>query len=326
MCSVKTNFQRMNKRLVFYCMLAALIGWICLGAACLLHAQEQGNDFKPGNQGPGNRPQRPLPGQRQDHPNGPREGVRSNGGEDQHKPESRARGPMANMRIGGRVLIAVQGLDPKAQHELNEDLNTMLHLVERTVERVFAGPQEDDFRRFVLPMNNSESQALMLDDYGVVFSFRTFVPLFGTEPAHDDPPATASDSEWEKARQELFGGNGPEGQRNFRSNIIQYDARKIGELKDALVKLLREANNLRHLKPEQQVVLAFSGPSALVTPPAVKPQVNLDERRSLLERFRNQLNQSTMLVLTVKKADIDAFAAGKLTAEQFQSKVAVVNK
>ncbi len=304
----------MNNRMLYLSLTAAVAGWSCVFYATQLTAQER--EPVPRNE-PGERPQRPRPaigqgeGERPQNPNG----------------DPNRQRPLGAFRIGGRVLIVWPQAEAQPQRELEEDLNTMMHLVERTVEKTFAVNMDDENgpRRFMPPLNINESQALFLDDYGAVFSFRTFLPLQGNTQANTPPNGNQPGNRWDKARQELF-GNGQDGNREMRPVALQYDAVKVGILKDQLLQLLKDASHLRHLKPEHQIALVLSGPSPMPSqPPEVKPNVSPEERRSVIERFRNQLNLSTSLVLRVKKADIDTFATGKLTAEQFRDKVSIVN-
>lgn len=314
----------MNNRVLYLSLTAALAGWGCVFYATQLTAQER--DSAPRNDQI-ERPQRPRPQPGQGEGNHPQNPAGPNGNNGERGPENRQRPFASALRLGGRVLIVwPQGEEPQ-KRDLEEDLNTMMHLVERTIEQTFAqGPNDDNVpRRFMPALNITESQSLFLEDYGAVFSFRTFVPLQGTTRTNASPSASETENRWEKARQELF-GNGQDGNREMRPVILQYDAAKVALLKDQLLQLLKDSKHLRHLKPEHQIALVLSGPSPLATqPPEVKPSISPEERRSVFERFRNQLNLSTSLVLRVKKADVDAFAAGKLTAEQFRDKVSVVN-
>lgn len=196
----------MNNRMLYLSLTAAIAGWSCVFYATQLTAQER--DPSPRND-QGERPQRPRPaigqgeGDRPQNPDGP-------GTNGERNPENRQRPFAGNLRIGGRVLIVWPQAEEQKQRELEEDLNTMMHLVERTVEKTFAatGEDNDSPRRFMPPINNNESQALFLEDYGVVFSFRTFVALQGTTQTNTPPPNDAKkqpDDRWDRARQEQIG-------------------------------------------------------------------------------------------------------------------------
>ena len=313
----------MKNRLLYLSLTAAVAGCSCVFYATRLMAQER--EPAPRNDQI-ERPLRPRPPQGEGAGNQPFAPNGPNQNNNERNQENRPR-PLGAFRVGGRVLIVWPKAEPKQQRELEEDLNTMMHLVERTVEKTFSvgNEEESEQRRFIPPLNINESQSLFLEDYGVIFSFRTFVPLQGRTPEKAQTPGAPADSRWEKARQELYGG-GQDGNRNFRPLALQFDAERVNQLKEQLQQLLGDASHLRHLQPQHQIALVLSGPSPLSTPPPdVKPNTSPEERRSIIERFRNQLNLSTSLVLRVKKADVDAFAAGKLTAEQFRDKVSIVN-
>jgi hypothetical protein len=229
------------------------------------------------------------------------------------------------MRMSGRIMIIAPGAEAQVHQDVEEDMTTMLHLLERTIEKDLGGSADDvNNYRNIPAVLTSESRATYLDDYGVLFTLRTPQVLNG--PANNERPHAQPGprgNQWERARQELFGG---EGARDYRPNPMQYDAAKVSALKESLFGLLRDASNLRHLKPDQNVGIILAGSPSLGQRPANNPQPEEGTREgSPLERFRTQLSRATTLVLRAKKSDIDAFAQGKLSAEHFRGKVSVVN-
>lgn len=232
------------------------------------------------------------------------------------------------MRMGGRILVVAPGANADVQQQLDEDMSTMLHLIERTIEKDFGVSSDDTGNYRSMPaVLTSDSRATYLDDYGVIFTLRTPQVLFGPANSEKQPVQQPGPrgSQWERARQELFGGRGDEGPRDFGGQR-QYDAEKVAALKESLLTLLRDASNLRNLKGDQSIAVILTGSPSLAGLRQSNTSAEEGPRDgSPLERFRAQLTRSTTLVLRAKKADIDAFAQGKLTAEQFKGKVSIVN-
>lgn len=312
---------------------AALVGWsVCFEASELL-AQEQ--DQPPRQfQGQGERPPRPKnpPPQGQNGPRPERQGERPGPPDGERKGDGGYQGrPNPNailMRMSGRMLIVAPKEDAQFHQEVEEDLTTMLHLLERAVEKDL-GSSDDDYNAYrnIPSILTSDSRAMFLDDYGVMFSLRTPQVLFGVanaeKPTHEQQGPRGN--QWERARQELFGGRGGDGSKEGRPSPIQYDAEKVNALKVSLLGLLRDAANLRHLRDDQSVSIVLAGSPSFGARPAVAPQEDGTRDGSPLERFRSQMGRATYLVLRAKKADINGFATGKLTADQFKEKVSVLN-
>jgi hypothetical protein len=323
----------MKKLVLLSSLTAALVGWsVCFEASELL-AQEQ--DAPPRQfPGQGERPPRPKgqPPQGQPGPRPERQGDRQGPPDGERKGEGGYQGrsnPNAMlMRMSGRMLIVAPGADAQLHQEVEEDLTTMLHLLERIIEKDL-GNSDDEVNAYrnMPTLLTSDSRAMYLDDYGVMFSLRTPQVLYGVanaEKPSPEPPGPRG-NQWERARQELFGGRGGDGMREARPGLVQYDAAKVEALKESLTGLLRDASNLRHLKRDQSVSIVLAGSPSFGARPPLNAQDDAAKEGSPLERFRSQMSRATYLVLRAKKADIDSFAQGKLTAEQFKAKVSVVN-
>ncbi|HEY1173742.1 MAG TPA: hypothetical protein VGH19_20425 [Verrucomicrobiae bacterium] len=325
----------MKNGTLVYSLSAATLGLLCCFEASLLTAQEQ--DQQP-REFQGERPQRPKqgpPGQPGQRPE--RGGDRQGPGDGNRPQEGSYQGGRPNpaamlMRMSGRILIVAPAAEAKAQQEVEEDMTTMLHLVERVIEKdLGSGASGDEMGNYrgIPTLLSSDSRATYLDDYGVIFTLRTTQVLNG--PANAEKPVPQPGprgTQWERARQELYGERSGDVPRDFGSHR-QYDAAKVAALKESLLSLLRDASNLRHLKPDQSVAVILTGsPSLAGLRPGSNNNAQAEETPrdgSPLERFRTQLTRSTTLVLRAKKADIDAFAQGRLTIEQFKGKVSVVN-
>lgn len=185
-------------------------------------------------------------------------------------------------------------------------------------------------------------EALYLEGYGAVLLLSVPFPLAAPAAEKDAPAADKpADNLWERTRRELFGG-GPGGptppgadpfQGEFWERILPdakgapYDARRVEKLQRDLVEALQHGTHLRHVKPEEYLVVVVTGTSA-----APRHEVRVERRLGrggAAVTSREQVVAGTgvpgteTLVLRVKKAEADALAAGKISFEEFRQRVSV---
>jgi hypothetical protein len=127
----------------------------------------------------------------------------------------------------------------------------------------------------------------------------------------------SGDSDWDDARQEVYGQR----QATMAGEPAEeYSQEKVDKLKEKLVETLKNATNIRGLKPEEFVTICVSGGASAgggrfrmtKTPPGGLGQnlVTIDQPGSPSKR--------TIMTVRASKSEIDAFAKGKLTLEEFQ--------
>jgi len=161
---------------------------------------------------------------------------------------------------------------------------------------------------------------LFLEGYGALFTLSVGFPLL--PPATKaEPKETPKDSTWQQARQEIYGGQ-PERALDPTA-FVEYNEESVRRLKDALLEALKNASNIRRLKPEDSVVVSVLGGPA----PAERPGKAASRRasvegggRSASPNAGDLQMQRTILTLSVKKQDVDACAEGKLSLEEFRQK------
>jgi hypothetical protein len=193
--------------------------------------------------------------------------------------------------------------------------------------------------------------------------------------APEKRPERPTDSPWERTRRELFGsadegggrGGSPDGQaRRFefkappgvsdsrgggmmgfggsggfgdtwggRIEQPQYDARKVEELKKSILEALKQAGNIRALKPDDYLTVVVQGASSSGYGPmeiAVETRTTTSSSTGSgpprTETFVNRSEGSSgprsgTLTVRAKKSEAEDFAKGKLTAEQFGKKALV---
>ncbi len=159
------------------------------------------------------------------------------------------------------------------------------------------------------------TQGLYLDGYGALFFVQATFPLVPSsseqEPAKAEPSA---DPVWSRAVDELRGSPQKQPQP-----VPEYEAQKVENLKTALIKSLRHATNLRVRGPQDTLTVVIS-----VWSGAGYAFVYTTDQQGPARFEPTGIDTSAVLVLRTTKADVDAFAKGGLTADQFTGRVQVL--
>ncbi len=256
---------------------------------------------------------------------------------------------------GDRMLVIRSSeADPKAQANLEEDMAVMSRVLDNALEQKFGDERQRRTMgiRLLFTPSQSPMRSLYLEGYGALFMVNVGFPLLPppakAEPQKEEP---RTDSAWEDARRELYGTPSP-----FETvggpaagPGEEYSQSKVDNLKDTLLDALKEATNVRDLKPDDWVtVCVFGGPgergtgtSAARTP--VKPRtlgssgtasgsvatvpvlgdVPMTGRLFRSDSARGSTH-GTVMTIRVKKSDADALAKGKLTPDEFRKKARIV--
>ncbi len=246
-------------------------------------------------------------------------------------------GGMGGYGIGGSgggvpttPLIIAADLDSGAQSEIHEDLSVMSRILAKAVNKA-SGEVKNRIALGInvqLPFGQPRPASLYLEDFGAVFLLQVNYPMVAP-PSREDAEAPAekpSDTTWEDARAELYGDNRakrstgvvPPGGR--ASGQAEYDASRVDALKTALLEAARNVSNIRHLKPEERIVIVVQGPGQ----PAAKSAHNrFLQRYGLHDLSASSLAAGpTLLTLRFKKADGDAVARGEISLDEFGKRAA----
>lgn len=219
---------------------------------------------------------------------------------------------------GGRpFIIRSSEPDPKDQIQFEEDLMIMTHLLEKTVEGKFGKSHRNNtalgIDLYFKPGANPV-RCLYLEDYGAVFTLNVAFPLLPPPKGDPETPRPSTNSAWEQARRELYGSRE---NRSETAPAENYDQDQVDNLKDALLESMKNASNIRGLKPDDNITIAVTGGRvASWSKPAVK-QGNVF---AFPTSGPGQPAGSSTLTLRVRKSDVDAFARNKLSLEEFRKK------
>src|SRR6266704_1625900 len=242
------------------------------------------------------------------------------------------------------VVIESREPDPNAIATVEEDLNVMSRILEKAI-----APSQDETKRVMgIEVHSlfgpaAGARNLYLEGYGAVFLLNVDFPLLAPpEGKTEARPKEPASSEWEDARQELYGNPlqrqfEPSWAKAARGKAEPYDPEKVEGLKTSLLDGLKNATHIRSLKPDEAIVVVVTGPgsgrpatargmSALpATPSTAGPGAHAAKAGGLARAGRERATTAasrgdTIMTVRVKKADVDAFAQGKLDANEFRKK------
>ena len=248
-------------------------------------------------------------------------------------------GPPGNPRAdyAPPVLVQFSAADPAALQNMEEDLAVMGRLIDRKVESEFGEEAPSTMGvRLIYTAGGRSLRALYLEGFGALFMLRVNFPLIGPPPRGEKESAKAADSEWERAKRDVLADSEP------ANGGPAFEPGKVETLKSTLVETLKDASHIRNLKPEESVTISVFGPSgpgrgpvrvgrkSVRKPlpgaggPAAEPllgDVTVSPKGPMGWYSADRPQKGSVLTLRAKKADIDAFAEGKLSLDAFTQKV-----
>ena len=223
-----------------------------------------------------------------------------------------------------QLVLPSDDASPESVTALREELAIMARLFakaadpengKRSVFRV-------DLRQFGLGKGR-DIDALYLDGYGAVFLLAVDFPLVEAPKAAEKKDGAKSDKDaaWEQARRELAGKDADLGgdlERDDDQEPAKYDADKVAGLRKRLAETFRHAANLKSVKAGELVVVQVTGKATR----ASHGSARIDPNTEIPSNLRKNDNPTTAtLTLRAKKSDVDAFAGGRLSAEEFGKKL-----
>lgn len=232
-------------------------------------------------------------------------------------------------RSGRSLVIASTELDPATGRGLQEDLIVMSRILEKSVSDNLGDSDQKRAMGIHLFSHGGGSlpRTVYLQDYGAIFFLNVGFPLVAPATRKEDPkPERQTNSTWEQAREEIYGSNqGQPGWGKFpkarRTRAAEgYNAEKVERLTTGILTALKNASNIRHLKPDSYISVVVSGAGSGADDVAV-----FDER--MVHGFEGGFHKSdegsqSMLTIRAKKTDIDAFAKDQISVEEFRKRAA----
>ncbi len=237
------------------------------------------------------------------------------------------------------LLILSSGTSSKKQAGLQEDLAIMSQVLDNALTDFGIGSERARAAMgILLTPGSAPIRNLYIEGYGVLFTIDLNFPLVAPPPQpQGEKGAPAPSSAWEQAKRQVYGAPGSDwymgnflmgGGRQAPQSVgpwETYSQEKVNRLKTATLKALKNATNIRGLKPDDSITVCFFGgsPSPEVAPSSAPAPGDIP----LLERLGVPLaggsRMGSVLTIRVKKADVDAFANGKITEEEFRPKAQI---
>jgi hypothetical protein len=221
------------------------------------------------------------------------------------------------------VVIRFSESDPKANSELEQDLFVMARVLSRMLER--ADKAQIEYKMnvpIVLTGAGKSVRPMYIEGVGPLFMIKVNFPVMPAPKviATKGQPK-AADSEWHEAERDLFGSN-VEFLVDEATNDGVYNEEKVTVLKREIITALKNATNIRGLKPEEFVNVAVFGQTVSLR----KVMESENGRGELMARRvpssePGGATKGTVLTLRVRKSDIDAFAANTVNLDAFKAKV-----
>lgn len=233
------------------------------------------------------------------------------------------------------VVIQFGAKDAAAIGDMEEDLAVMTHIIDRTLDRLGENEVDEKFGVKLYYTSGSRSvRALYLEGFGPLFMVKVNFPVHSPGVVETKTPRPAEDSEWAIAQRAVRGLDEEVRWTGSSSSGVPYDAERVGALKKHLIQALKNASNMKGVKPDEHInVSVFGSPAAVTGEAAGKPGAgkSLSSRggRDTNQRAAAELElarttlQGTVLTLRVRKSDVDAAAKGTLDDDAFAEKVTV---
>ena len=264
-----------------------------------------------------------------------------------------ARRRIMSTLVGGKSsnVLVIPNTDIKAEDvaAITQDMQVMSHIF----DKIFQGPRliEGVFMDYgeFFGRGSRTTQAIYLQDYGTLFLLEVDFP-FSPPPettVKEEQPEEA-DSVWQQARQEIFSQTV---EVRLQPSEDKYDAEKVKELKSRLVKALKHTANIRSIKPEEWIILTVHGADqkagGIVTyelhTQGVSKPISSNARSGFEGGYGfgggagggagfggggiigpgQKASQGSVMTIRAKKSDVDDYANGKLSFEQFEEKVQI---
>jgi hypothetical protein len=231
-----------------------------------------------------------------------------------------------------QMVLVVPGRDlkPETFAAITEDLPVMCRIFDKALypgkrsAGAWAYMSRGDSLGWLFTQQSGRTQSLYLDGYGAVFFVQVDFPLMAPQQQEEPKPEESADRVWSQTMNEL---RGQEDRRDNEATGPAYDTQKVDNLKATLIKTLRHAANLR-VRPQDQITLVIGSHAAMGGVLQEHAQWLYPQQRRVLVPMNNpkrpdspEPDPAATLVLHTTKADVDAMAAGKLTADQFALKV-----
>jgi len=186
--------------------------------------------------------------------------------------------------------------------------------------------------------DSGTTEAIYLEGYAALFLMKVNFPLSPLPEEKEEKETKEEDTDplWTQMRQEMYAPQDTRRRRPDDRPEEKYDVEKVGELKETLIKTLKHAVNIRALKPDQLVILTVIGGRSQSGTRTTTRSYGRSSMSSSISRGRSSMVRRvprvppvaasllpTVLTICAKKSDIDAFAKGEFSFDQFRERIKI---
>ena len=184
-----------------------------------------------------------------------------------------------NFGPGGRgdspLIIRSSDSDAKTLAAEQEDLTIMGRILEKSL----AGRGEDERPeamgiKLITVGVSGGVRSMQIEGYGAIFMLNVNFPLVGpANKADEGENKEPANSTWDEAKREVYGQPGGADGNPFgaRFSKEEFDPKRVEKLKDSLLDTLKNASNMRNVKPDESVtVVVRSGAGRMGGPLRVR--------------------------------------------------------
>lgn len=227
------------------------------------------------------------------------------------------------------LIVRFSDSNREAETSLREDLPVMNRILTKIVEGEGRGAIGHAMGIVLSTIPGARRpQSLYLEGYGALFLLNVDFPLVAPETETKEPQEKPADSTWEEARREVYGQRRVEVRLRADESRAQFDPEKVENLKNELLKVLKNAANIRELKAEESVTVVVVGTGGRSSERIVRSQVvpnryNAPRTRLLASAGSRSATTESTLTLRVKKADAAALAEGNIDLQEFTKRASV---
>lgn len=238
------------------------------------------------------------------------------------------------------LVIPAATTDAVALAEMREDLAIMSRILQKATGRT--GDRGDTMALGIVVSSFPalrRPQAMYLADYGAVFLLNVPFPLVAPADTQAAPAEKPTNTAWEEARRELYGPkrapmSGWVQKAAGARREVNFEPERVERLKREVMEALKNAANLRQVKPDEQVVVAITSTAGGRGGGARETRVlriegdRPEAGHAVIETKVADAPEAagvggSTLILRVKKADAEAYAAGHLDREAFARRVSL---
>lgn len=228
------------------------------------------------------------------------------------------------------LIISSSTPDEKSLATLDEDLNIMARVLDKSVDR---GSHDDGRKAMGIQLwatgGGNRARNLYIEGHGAIFILNVPFPLLAppSKPQVEEKKEAAS-STWEEARNELYGREddrpGMKRKSGDKRLPVPFEAERVEDLKRDLSEALKNATHIRGLKDNETVTVVVQGAgSGSVQRARVAGPKGEGEDLFAFAFAPGGGGARSVMTLRAKKSDIDAFAKGKTELDDFRRKVSV---